>query len=301
MCKTVSIQLPTHNRRDTLQKCLQALFRQNYPNELMEIIVVDDGSTDGTEQFLAELVRNIPIEVKYFRQDNQGPARARNRGIASTDKDIILMTDDDVIADLNLVKEHMEWHNRYVSEQVSILGYVTWSPEVKVSEFMWWCENGGPLTRYYMITDQLEVDFGHFYSGNISLKRTFLQRNLFDPDFYFGFDDLELGYRLYRQGLKIMYNKRAVGYHLATYDLTRLERRLVDIAESAIVLHKKWPELQRKVGRPRSILILKLVELISTLLYPLARVLKWKKVIYRFRYQNRLSIAYARAYFDKIR
>jgi len=296
MYKTVSVQLPTYNRRATLEKCLQALFHQDYPHELMEIIVVDDGSTDGTDRYLVEVARISPIAMKYFRQNNEGSARARNRGIMSTDKDIILMTDDDVIADFNLVNEHLEWHNRYFSERVAILGYVTWSPEVKVTDFMWWCENGGPLTRYYRITDQLEVDFGHFYTGNISLKRTFLQRNLFDPGFHFGFDDLELGYRLYLQGLKIIYNKKAVGYHFATYDIVRLEKRLVNIAESAIILHRKWPELQKKVGRPRPMLVLRLAKLMSVILYPLARILKWKKVIYRFRYQNRLSIAYARAY-----
>jgi glycosyltransferase involved in cell wall biosynthesis len=296
--RTISVQLPTYNRKNTLQKCLQALFQQTYPNEFIEIIVVDDGSTDGTEQYLNEISRGSPIAIKYIKQNNQGHARARNTGILAAERDIILMLDDDVLAVPDLIREHMLWHNRYPEEKTAILGYITWSPEVKVTDFMWWCENGGPLTRYHIIADKMDVDFRFFYSGNLSIKRTLLQANLFDPEFYFGFDDLELGYRLSRQGLKILYNKQAVGYHYSRFDQEKLVKRLAVIAKGAIILHRKWPELADRVGKPRPLILLKFAKIISFLIYPLAKIFQWEKVIYHYRYQNCLSTAYAKAYFE---
>jgi len=295
---TVSVQLPTCNRKATLAKCIEALFKQTFPTECMEIVVIDDGSTDGTEEYLNYTAKQSPVTMKCIRQCNQGTARARNTGILATDKEIILMIDDDVLAVPDLITEHMGWHNRFKEESTAILGYITWSPEVLVDDFMWWCENGGPLTRYHLIQSKQEVGFEFFYSGNVSLKRTFLQANLFDPDFYFGFDDLELGYRLSKQGLRILYNKQAVGYHYSRFDADKLVKRLAAVAVSARVLHHKWPELVDRVGRPRPLLLLKLAKIISFLIYPLAKLLNWKRAIYHYRYQNRLSTAYAKAYFQ---
>jgi len=71
-----SIVIPTYNRKDTLRRCLAAATSQDYPD--YEVIVVDDASTDGTD----EMVRREFPQVRYIRQEpNRGPAAARNRGI----------------------------------------------------------------------------------------------------------------------------------------------------------------------------------------------------------------------------
>ncbi len=71
----ISVIIPTHNRWHTLSQALVSVLSQE--NVLLEVIVIDDGSTDGTR----EMIRDRFPQVEYFFQKNQGPAAARNRGI----------------------------------------------------------------------------------------------------------------------------------------------------------------------------------------------------------------------------
>ena len=80
---------------------------------------------------------------------------------------------------------------------------------------MKWLGLAGPLFDYYSLSRGMQVDGAHFYTNNISLKTEFLRKNgMFDEDFRtYGYEDLELGYRLMRRGLRLLYNPDAVGYH----------------------------------------------------------------------------------------
>jgi glycosyltransferase involved in cell wall biosynthesis len=75
----VSIVVPSYNRRDGLGRLLDALARQTYPLDGFEVVVVDDGSTDGTAEYLAALRPAFPF--RFLQQANQGPAAARNLGV----------------------------------------------------------------------------------------------------------------------------------------------------------------------------------------------------------------------------
>ena len=80
--KFVSVIIATFNRIDVLGRTLSAFFEQTYPKEHYEIIVVDDGSTEPTVQVIEDLGGKYPsYTLKYHRQDNKGPAAARNEGI----------------------------------------------------------------------------------------------------------------------------------------------------------------------------------------------------------------------------
>ena len=74
----ISIIIPTYNRAQRLAKAVDSVLAQSHRN--IELIVVDDGSDDNT----ADLMRNYHDDVVYLRQENRGPAAARNRGIASS-------------------------------------------------------------------------------------------------------------------------------------------------------------------------------------------------------------------------
>ena len=74
---TVSVVIPTYNRKGMLRETLNSLAQQTYPTDRFEIIVVDDGSTDGTDQIA---VGAFPFTLRYFWQTNQGDATARNLG-----------------------------------------------------------------------------------------------------------------------------------------------------------------------------------------------------------------------------
>lgn len=99
---TVSVIVPVHNNAGTIRRCLAALVAQSYPASLTEIIVVDDGSTDG----LGEVVAEFPC--KLVAQDNRGSYAARNHGVASSRGSILAFTDSDCIPD-------RDWITRGVS------------------------------------------------------------------------------------------------------------------------------------------------------------------------------------------
>ncbi len=91
-CPKISVIVPAYNEEKTIEKCLQSLTRLDYPN--YEVIVVDDGSTDGT---LKEVEKFRSNRVKVFHQENMGKANALNRGIRESEGEIIVTVDADTI------------------------------------------------------------------------------------------------------------------------------------------------------------------------------------------------------------
>jgi glycosyltransferase involved in cell wall biosynthesis len=211
----LTIVIPTYNRKGILRKTLEAYRFQSAPEEILEILVVDDGSTDGTDSVVAQSGEGSPIPIRYLRQDNRGRASARNHGIREARGEIVLFGDDDTIPAGSLVAEHIAWHGKYPEASVGVLGHVSWSPEVHPTPFMKWLGLDGPLFDYRRLSRGMQVDVAHFYSNNISLKTEFLRKNgTFDEHFRsYGYEDIELGYRLTKRGLRVLYNPDAVGYH----------------------------------------------------------------------------------------
>ncbi len=96
---SVSVIIPAYNCEKTIAETLRAVLKQDYSGEI-EIIVVDDGSTDKT----AEIVKSFP-RSKYIRQDNAGPAKARNRGFKEAKGEVGFFTDSDCIPGEDWIKK----------------------------------------------------------------------------------------------------------------------------------------------------------------------------------------------------
>ena len=115
---SLSIVVPTYNRQRILSRTLPSLLRQNGIGGQYEVIVVVDGSTDGT---LAMLKRpDWGTRLRVISQPNRGLAAARNRGAAAARGDILLFLDDDMVASADLVAIHLEEHG--TSSQKVVLG-----------------------------------------------------------------------------------------------------------------------------------------------------------------------------------
>src|SRR4051794_19573445 len=104
----VSVVIPTHNRIERLKRVLVALECQNYALGDFEVIVVSDGSSDGTDEYLRTLT--TPLQLHAVAQPNQGVAVARNNGMRKATGDIILFVDDDVVPAPQLITEHVGIH-----------------------------------------------------------------------------------------------------------------------------------------------------------------------------------------------
>ncbi len=141
----ISVVVPTYNRKNLLRLCLDSLMDQSYKS--YEVIVVDDGSTDGTESLVKSL-QGDSKKLRYFRQNNMGHSLARNMGFSKAEGDIIASTDDDCVVEREwLEKIHERFkrypdivavggsiinpHNTKISWSHYILGFSSWSPEFK--------------------------------------------------------------------------------------------------------------------------------------------------------------------------
>lgn len=278
----LSVIIPTYNRKDVLVKCLQALFRQTCPTEKFEIIIVNDGSKDDTKNVVGKLMADAPVKIHYCEQSNRGPAAARNMGIKKASGEIVLLIGDDMIANENLLQEHISWHIRFPEEHAAILGYVTWSPEIKVTPFMRWLENGGPQFAYNQIKSETVDNYGFFWTCNISLKRKFmLNKGLFDEEFpYAAYEDTDLGYRLTLEGLKIKYNRSAAAYHLHPgINVRNYKKRMEVVGESEVIFSNKYPQLVLSYQKYKRIANEKCPNFLWPLLYELIDKCKIVKFI----------------------
>ena len=118
-----SVVVPTYNRVSTLRQCLKGLLIQDHPD--YEIIVVDDGSTDGT----AEVLMQEFSSIRYFQQKNAGPAAARNRGLQAATGEIIAFTDDDCLTPPDWLTQLAAGYIRH-SEVAGVGGGLIAPPEI---------------------------------------------------------------------------------------------------------------------------------------------------------------------------
>jgi len=100
----VSVVIPTYNRRELLRDAITSLFNQSYRRDRYEIIVVDNSSSDGTDEMMYTLQKKSPCPLRYYRKENEGPGASRNFGIEKAKGDIVAFTDSDCVADQNWLK-----------------------------------------------------------------------------------------------------------------------------------------------------------------------------------------------------
>ena len=112
----LSIVIPTYNRVNHLQICLEALNRQTQAADDFEVLVVVDGSTDATIERLKSFETSYLLRTIW--QENHGQAHALNRGITEAKGRYILFLDDDIVADPRLVAEHLRAHHDHLNAVV---------------------------------------------------------------------------------------------------------------------------------------------------------------------------------------
>lgn len=104
-----SLIIATYNRLDELRELFSSLDRVEFDPVAFEIVIVDDGSSDGTEEFIKSL--DTPYSIQYLKQSNQGPGAARNLGMTRAKGDYFIFIDSDVL----LPENYLEEIDRYVT------------------------------------------------------------------------------------------------------------------------------------------------------------------------------------------
>ena len=208
----VSVIVPTFNRFEQLKRVLAAFEQQTYPRENFQIIVVSDGSRDGTDDYL----RAYKTEMQFVALigENRGVAMARNRGVERAEGEYALFVDDDVVPSPQLIAEHMQTHAQH-AQDVVVLGPMLTPNDFEMAPWVRWEQ--AMLVKQYdaMQAGKWEPTARQFYTGNTSLKRKHVvEAGGFDPTFRRA-EDVELAYRLADRGLRFVFNANAIGWHYA--------------------------------------------------------------------------------------
>lgn len=241
----ISVIIPTYNRKDKLKQTLKTLEDQTLDKKEFEVVIIDDGSTDGTIKFLEDFGRKTPLNFQYFSQKNQGPGRARNFGATRANGSIILFCGDDTLLEENLLSIHQGLHKKH--KNIAVLGLALWDESEEVSDFMRYIAPGGPQFHYNTIKDYNDAGFNHFYTCNISLEKKWFDLEKFDTDLaYASLEDIELGYRLTKRGLKIIYEPRAKVFHSHHQKPEDFYQKIFQGGQNLVVFLNKYKKEDKK-------------------------------------------------------
>jgi GT2 family glycosyltransferase len=238
----ISVALPTFNRKDVLRYCLAALAFQTLPESFWETVVVDDGSTDGTESLCRDLL--LPYRLIYMRTDNHGAGSARRISVERAHGEFLLLCNDDTIASSTLLAEHLAFHLARPREHWGVLGEFRPSDGV-VSSALSFFVNTSP---FFFPQSSLQAgdvrDQAFFVTCNLSVHReAVLDVGNFDSTFRVA-EDTELGTRLMRQGLRVIYHPAASAWHEhACFTAADLMRRARSYGRADWRLFQKHPQL----------------------------------------------------------
>ena len=231
----VSVVVATFNGARTLEACLNALARLNYPD--YEVIVIDDGSTDSTP----EIAARFPF-VRYFRQSNSGLSAARNTGIAAARGEIVAFTDDDCRPDEDWL--HYLIGDLLRSDFAAVGGHNFLPPEDSPVAAAVAASPGGPA--HVMLTDR---EAEHIPGCNMAFYKWALEDiSGFDPVFRKAGDDVDVCWRLQARGRKIGFSPAGFVWHYRRATLKAYLKQQAGYGEAEALLARKHPEYFNSFG-----------------------------------------------------
>jgi glycosyltransferase involved in cell wall biosynthesis len=230
----VSVVICTYNRRSLLRECLTSLLNQTYPKDDYEIIVVDDGSTDGTEALLREMATKPGPRLRHFRQDNKGSAAARNLGIRNAQGQIIASIDDDCIATECWIEGAVPHFGD--GDIVGVQGQTLPAEPVRLHFF--------PPRFSYTVEVTKEVP-NHPTCNVFYRKQAILDVGGFNEKFKMtGAEDADLAFRIEEKG-KVVFDPDVLVYHAVFYDTLTDRLRFMKRYQYEPILIKEYPHLRK--------------------------------------------------------
>ncbi len=227
----LSIIIPTYNNRQRLEMTLAYMEKQDLNKNIFEVILVNDGSNDGTTEYLESYRTNLNLTV--INQINMGQAKARNNALARAEGEVVLFIDDDVLGDCDFIRNHYECHLQSQESNLVVVGRIKNIPFSQYIMAMHTIKNEkGALCssldqfvqkdvylniREHIWNSKLDyVSWLGFTTANVSLRRkSILDAGGFDENFIgWGPEDVELGYRLKSNGASFVFHSEIVNYHL---------------------------------------------------------------------------------------
>jgi glycosyltransferase involved in cell wall biosynthesis/peptidoglycan/xylan/chitin deacetylase (PgdA/CDA1 family) len=205
-----SIVVPTFQRRDVVAASVTTLAAQDGP--AFEVIVVVDGSTDGTADTLRAL--DMPFPLRVVEQPNSGASRARNYGARLAAGDVLLFLDDDMRAAPDLLRAH---EDAYAKGADAVIGHVPVHPDTPRTFLSRGLEGWADGRARRLAGSGGELTVSDLLTGQLSVRReVFAALGGFDEDFTrggsFGGEDTDFGQRLLAGGYRLVFSPAAVSW-----------------------------------------------------------------------------------------
>jgi glycosyltransferase involved in cell wall biosynthesis len=211
----LSVVIPTKNRCHILRLTLQALEAQTGLDGSFEVIIADDGSTDGTPELL-EGGHRFRFAVRSIRLTSGGPGRARNRAIALAQAARILLLGDDTPPRRDALACHVE---AAAGREVGVQGRIEWEPGAPITPVMRFLSPEGPQFYFKGLRHGESIPYTAHYASNYSAPTPWFLEDPFDEGFRSAaFEDTELAYRWTRKGRTTIYWENAVCAHRHHYE-----------------------------------------------------------------------------------
>lgn len=228
----ISIVIPTYNSEKTIFKTIEACLNQSCLNNKIEVIVIDDGSTDNTQ----EKVQRFP--VKYIYQKNTGPASARNKGWLAAQGEIICFTDSDCIPNKDWIQKLVE---KFTSNDI---GAVAGSYDIaNKKNLLANCIHQEIKKRHKEMPEEIHV----FGSYNVAIRRKVLEKtNGFNEQYrYASNEDNDLSYKILKSGYKISFAKDALVAHYHPEKLYKYLKSQYQHGYWRMKLYQEHPDMMK--------------------------------------------------------
>jgi glycosyltransferase involved in cell wall biosynthesis len=230
----VSVVVCSHNGSRTIRECLERLQELDYPD--FEVIVVDDGSTDGTGAIVRE------YGVRVIATDNQGLSNARNMGLSAATGEFIAYIDDDAYPDRHWLSYLAEAFRRSAH---AAIGGPNYPPpgDGPVAE----CVAHAPGGPVHVLFSDREAE--HIPGCNMAFRTSVLRGvGGFDSQFRVAGDDVDVCWRLHEKGLTIGYCAAAVVWHHRRNSIRAFLKQQKGYGKAEALLAQKWPEKYSRAG-----------------------------------------------------
>jgi glycosyltransferase involved in cell wall biosynthesis len=243
-----SVIVSAFNRLEALKMCLNALLHQTIELEKYEIILVDDCSTDGTKEYVSQII-NRESNIKYIRhQVNQGLASARNSGIINAKGEYIIFLDCDIVPESDFIEKFLSYHAQYPDEKIVVIGNLSFDKKYtegnNIAYFVQSRYLGFKTRRERAKIDYSNLSTRYFAGGIASIPySTVMAVGLFDSTFkYYGAEDTDYGIRLGNHGVRLILGDSVKAYHHDPVFLEKYKNKRMEVAREGFkIMLKKHP------------------------------------------------------------
>ena len=245
----LTVIVPTFNRSQALGDLFESIAGQTLDADCFEVLAIDDGSCEeharGAKKLVVDGGWDFPLAL--YRQENAGPAAARNRMVRKARGDVVLFLNDDVTLDSGHFAAHLRLHRERPDRTFAVRGTTRWRPVGRDNSVMRYLR-----TKIFVYDLDLlpgDENFVYFHTCDLSLKKDLLLEHPFDEDFpAASCEDTELGYRLFKEaGMRLVLAPDAVSHHHHDYGPRDLIRRARLNGRSAAILIEKQPDLAHRL------------------------------------------------------